>query len=261
MSNRFFMRFNLQNSVGNFPATARTGAALLGAEEREIGAYLAEFDEIQSRRVERLRQICDEEVRVLRAQRVLFLGDSVTSDNLGYREAVSRAAELQSVDGSVSGGTSATLLQHAEAQLRQHQPSLVSLMIGSNDSVRLGAEAIEQVSVEEYCRNVKAILGWAVRSGARILLWEILPIHEARFEASFGKQGKTQSNRRIREYNAALREVARGFGIETAAHAWLNESEYEACFDSDGIHLSVTGQESFAQRWLIAASRLMERST
>ena len=126
MPKRFFMRFNLQNGVNHFPATAEIGAALQNADSSEIQEYLDEFDTVQARRAERMREYFGDHLAVLNGKKVLFFGDSITSDNLGYRETVSRAAHLQSADGSISGGTSATILQFAKSKLIAEKPDLLS---------------------------------------------------------------------------------------------------------------------------------------
>ena len=152
------MRFNLQNSVDHFPATAEVGAVLQNADFKKIQGYLDEFETIQNQRVVRICESFDECLAVLRGKKVVFFGDSITSDNLGYRVSVSRAAQLQAVDGSISGGTSATVVQFAKMMLRQVKPDLVSQMIGTNDSVGIDSECFCQVSPDEYERNVRAIL-------------------------------------------------------------------------------------------------------
>ena len=103
MSTRFFARFNLQNSLAreSFSARADIFAAMLGKSESEIQTYLDEFEGTQWENEKYLKMLFGKELEALRGKRVLFLGDSITSDNLGYRSAVCRAAALDGIDGSV----------------------------------------------------------------------------------------------------------------------------------------------------------------
>ena len=259
MPKRFFMRFNLQNGVNHFPATAEVGAALQNATTTEIQGYLDEFERIQSDRACRLQTLFGEQLSVLNGKKVVFFGDSITSDNLGYRATVSRAAELHAVDGSISGGTSATILQFAKDTLTNAKPDLVSLMIGTNDSVGIDSESFGQVSLDEYERNVRAILSWAREVGAKILLFAVTPIHPNQFNKHFNKQSKFQSNENIERYNARLQSIARDFGIKLCEHRYFHgDTDLDRWIDRDGIHLSLDGHRQLAQCWLTHAIQLFE---
>ena len=256
MPKRFFMRFNLQNGVGHFPATAEVGAALQNADPQEIQGYLDEFENIQTARAERIGACFDKASSHLSGKKVVFFGDSITSDNLGYRETVCRVADLIGIDGSVSGGTSGTVLQFARDTLTAVKPDLVSIMLGTNDSVGIDSESFGQVSLDEYERNLRAILRWASEIGAQILLLAIPPIHQERFDRHFNAQSKFQSNANIERYNDRLRKLADEFGVELCEHRYLKaEPDLYQLIDRDGIHLSPDGHEQLALCWLTHASK------
>ena len=239
MSERFLLRFNLENHAAD-----------------EVRArYGAEFDATQTERVSRLRKAFAEELRVLRGKRVLFLGDSITSDNLGYRTSVSRAAELVATDGSVSGATTATLLPLAEARIREGQYDLISVMLGANDSVTLEKEGRGQVSLEEYAANMERILKKAKASGASVLLLGITSVHEERFAKSFLSEGKRQFLSTIARYNGQLRALSQAYGIPFLEHIWQNDDRF---LEKDGIHLTPLGQERLSEEWLVAASNIIK---
>ncbi|MBQ7336120.1 MAG: SGNH/GDSL hydrolase family protein [Clostridia bacterium] len=252
-----FVRFNLHNSLCSFPASLEVLKPLVDISEEALWEYLLEIDRIQNERVVRLQAACAKEIERLKGKRVLFLGDSITNDNLGYRVSVSRAAELESINGSISGGTSSMLVPLAK-HLIGKRPEIVSLMIGVNDSISLEKESFHQVSLEEYARNVDAILGWAKQSGAKILLFEITPILEDRFEKCFANEKKLQSNAMIQRYNRILKQISEQHQVELLPHPWLSETtELDLLYESDGIHLSVKGQERFAENWLTVATSIL----
>lgn len=255
MAVKFFARFNLHNSICREPISVKTMRPFLNMSNDEIKSMLCEMDEIQNARAEHLQKKYPSQVEILSGKKVLFLGDSITSDNLGYKETVTRAAELQAIDGSVSGGTSSIIFYEAKIFIEKQKPDLVSLMIGSNDSVSVACKDLNQVSIKEYERNVRKIVQWAKESDAKVLLFEIPPVVEERFEKSFSGQSKMQSNETVRAYNEILKEIADDNEIQLQSNRWL--SEENGLYEPDGIHLSVSGQELFAQKWLEAAAKII----
>ena len=247
----FFARFNLHHNVCSVPISEEMLQNFLQQQEADLRTMLSEVDAIQKQRAERLKQRYGSQLDGLRGKKVLFLGDSITSDNLGYRRAVTETAELVGVDGSVSGGTSSTLIQMVKRQIEKEKPDLISLMIGSNDSVSVEREDFHQVGISEYERNVSAILRWAKQQDAKILLFEIPPVVEERFAKNFSGQSKLQSNLNIERYNDVLKRLARQYEIEVVSNGWLSESK--DFFEPDGIHLSILGQKRFAENWLAVA--------
>lgn len=253
MAVAFFVRFNLHNSICSNPISVEMLRPFLNQSDGEIGVMLDEIDALQNGRAERFRKKYPEQTKALGGKKVLFLGDSITSDNLGYREAVTRAAGLRGIDGSVSGGTSSMILHEAKRLIDKEKPDLVSLMIGSNDSVSVVREDLNQVSIGEYERNVGEIVRWAKQGGAKVLLFEIPPVVEERFEKSFSGQSKMQSNETVTAYNESVKRIAQENRIELQCNRWLLEDA--ALYERDGIHLSVSGQELFAEKWLEAAAK------
>ena len=239
MSERFLIRFNLQNE----------------ATEETRREYLDEFERMQSERIDRLKNTYHGEINILRGKRILFLGDSITSDNLGYRMSVSRAAELLATDGSVSGATTDSLLPLAREKIGEARYDLISIMLGANDSVTLVKEGRNQVSLDEYVANMDKILGCAKESGASVLLLGITPVHEERFQKSFFGQNKSQTNQTVARYNHRLEELADKHGVPLMNHLWLTEDLF---LEHDGIHLTPSGQEHLSEAWLIAASKCMK---
>ena len=239
MSERFLIRFNLS----------------CRAAEEERREYLEEFKRIQDERIRRLGEKLGRETELLRGKRVLFLGDSITSDNLGYRTSVSRVAELCATDGSVSGATSADLLPLAKKRIDEMRYDLISVMLGANDSVELIGEERNQVSLDKYAANMEEILGRAKESGASVLLFAITPVHEERFEKSFSDQKKRKSNETVAAYNHRLCEIAEKLEIPLIPHKWLNDGIF---LEKDGIHLTSPGQERLSEAWLVAASNIIK---
>lgn len=260
MAGEFFIRFNLQNSICQYPTSfAILRPMVHDMSDAELQAFLDKIESVHAQRAEKLKNAYAEEIAVLRGKKVLFLGDSITSDNFGYRRTVTRAAELNALDGSVSGGTSSAVLHSAKMQLQAFKPDIVSVMIGTNDSVSIGREDLFQVSIKEYGRNVKAIVDWSINAGASVALFEIPPVHEERFKKSFAAQYKLQSNGNIARYNCVLKNIANEYGISLLSNAWIADKgdDCDWLFEPDGIHLSLKAQELFAEKWLESVARII----
>ena len=255
MGVKFFIRFNLHNSICRDPLTPRHLRAHLELSDDLLLEQIRLIEDIQKERTERVKSSLSTDISRLLGKRVLFAGDSVTSDNLGYRGTVTRAASLDANDLSVSGGVSSMIIHDVIGAVKNSRPDILSLMIGSNDSVSISNDGFCQVSLYEYSRNVEKMVECAVENGVRVILFEIPPICEPRFEKNFSSQGKTQSNINIARYNAELKKTADRFGIELVPNGWLSDNENN--YEPDGIHLSLSAQEQFAARWLAAAARLV----
>ena len=257
MVGEFFIRFNLHNSVCNYPASFDVLRPLVDISDSELQAFLDKIEDIHTQRAEMLSQSHAKEITALCGKKVLFLGDSLTSDNFGYRRTVTKAAKLEALDGAVSGGTSSTILHSSKMQLNSFKPDIVSIMIGANDSVSVDREELHQVGIEEYSRNVRAMVEWSLNAGASVLLFEISPVHEERFTKSFTSQYKLQSNDNIKMYNCVLKNIANEYRIPLFSHTWIAKEDVNSLYEPDGIHLSLRGHELFAKNWLTSAAKII----
>lgn len=220
--------------------------------KEEVKAQLAAYELIHAERILRLPRSLD--LSPLLGKRVVFVGDSITSDNIGYRLTVTRAARLRAFDTSLSGGKTNNILEDAKAAITGESPDLVSIMIGANDSPIKGEPLKHGVELPQYTENLREIVASAAAVGAKILLLEITPIHEANFAAHYEGKQKFQTNKNIEEYNRAVRAIAAEFGATVLQNGWLGAAED---FEKDGIHLSDSAQERLAVRWLETALQIM----
>jgi hypothetical protein len=135
------------------------------------------------------------------------------------------------------------------------KPDIVSLMIGTNDSI--GMESVEnsQVSIDEYARCIGLILKWATESGAKVILFEIPPVHEERFNKCFNPNSKFQTNENIKKYNDALRKVASVYSVSVISNECYLQNMDEN-YEPDGAHLSTKCHEIHAKRWIEETAKL-----
>lgn len=253
---KFFIRFNNNVDLDSDQVDSATLARLSGKDEEAVRAAMESIEADQTQRVKTLREEAGASLSGLKGLKTVFLGDSITKDHLGYRRAVTRAAELDARNLAVSGSYSTMLLHNACRYLKSLSPDLVSLMSGGNDSALLGEERLPCVSPSEYKRNISAFLRWSLEVGAKVLLFEVTPVHEARFKERYCQKNKYQTNENIAKYNAVLQELSQEFGIPLHSNQWLLEDP-DTYFEPDGIHLSKEGHDLFAQKWLAAAIKII----
>lgn len=234
MADSFNVRFNLSF---NYPP-------------KEMKEIYASYERIHNERILRL----PDTFRALYGKRVVFVGDSITSDNLGYRTTVTRAARLIAYDTSLSGGKSSGILENAKKTIKEVAPDIVSVMIGANDSPLKGEQLKHGTALDDYAANVREIVTAALEVGAKVMLFEITPVHEENFAAHYQGKQKYQTNENIGKYNAALAAIAKECGVTLLQNGWLGDA---ADFENDGIHLSEAAQEKFAVRWLAAATKII----
>lgn len=78
------------------------------------------------------------------------------------------------INAGVGGNNSRALLARLDEDVLSHDPSLVIIMVGTNDA--LNSEAL--VPLDEYRENLELLVGRCIASGSRVLLATIIPFHE-----------------------------------------------------------------------------------
>lgn len=157
--------------------------------------------------------------------RVLALGDSLTAEN-GAKSWPAQLAGLTGVQviGAGRGGER----QGAGAGrlgglLAAHDPDIVLWMEGTND---IGAG----FSAAGIAANVARAKAACAATGATLVVMTIPPF----------VKGASSANGAVQAYNAALRSAAAAAGVRVV-DVYSAIVGCTSCFDSDGIHLSVSG--------------------
>lgn len=255
MSDQFYIRFNLHKS-GVWRDDPWFTPDLFQMTQEEGEAYIRECEELTAQAGEGLKESYPEEVKIMDGKQVVFLGDSITSDRFSYRSIVTKGANLNAQDGSVSGTTSSALLISAYDYLKQCDGKLVSILLGANDSLEFGVgEKIPFVSAPEFERNLSAMVTWAKICGGQILLIEIPPVIEHLFRKRY-EESRIHTNERVKEYNEIVRRIAKEEQVALLETSWLAEEKEN--FEQDGIHLSPKGHEKLAAKWLCLAVTLQK---
>lgn len=251
MSKRFFIRFNLHKS--NFePADEPTSIkSFIDINDDEINEIFEEFEEIQKARSERVKKKCEDCISRISGKKVVFVGDSITSERLGYRTTVSLAADLDALDSAISGATTSSIRDYSVGKMRSFSPDVVSIMLGSNDSLGVDDRVFYNVSPSEYKRNLEVIVKRAAELGAMVMLMEMPYICPEKFKAEMDKENRFQSNEVVDMYNEIVGELAEKYGTILMRNDWMREVEdYPSLFEPDGLHLSLKGHEMMAEIYI-----------
>jgi lysophospholipase L1-like esterase len=176
-------------------------------------------------------------------ERVVFVGDSIT-DGHTYpqlvRQALADAGRKVPVciNAAVAGDTAHGMRQRLERDVLPHRPTLVTFSAGINDVLR-------KVSLAAYEADVTAI--------AERLRAEKIPL--LILTTSILGPKHAEADRRLDEFNAALRRVARKFGCRVAE---LNRPMQAAraagreVLETDQVHPNWEGQRLIARAVLDA---------
>jgi lysophospholipase L1-like esterase len=78
------------------------------------------------------------------------------------------------INAGVGGNNSRALLARLKEDVLSHDPSLVIIMVGTNDALNSGA----LVPLDEYRENLDSLVGRCIASGSRVLLATIISFHE-----------------------------------------------------------------------------------
>ena len=242
---KFFIRFCLQRMEGaleeNFPYEC-----IMDASKKEILSFLDECDSWQQKQADRISLTMN--LAELNGKKVLFVGDSLTADRLGYRGIVTKAAKLTGYNAAISGAISTDMFRYLKDHIQKFNPDIVSIMIGTNDSLIIADEK-NLVSKEEYDCNLEKIIDISKESGAKIIISTIPPTDEERFKSP----NKSNNNHNIGIYCDIIRNKAKKYGIILNDFAeFVKVLSLEQIIEDDGIHLTKQGQVYLAESWLNA---------
>jgi lysophospholipase L1-like esterase len=126
---------------------------------------------------------------------------------------------------AVGGYTAADLIANEVPEIAPYKPTFISLQVGANDIVN-------NVSIEAYRANVRAILDASVKSGARVV---VLPQNEW-FRSPEGiNYGGTADKRDA--YDAVLIEETKAKGAELVdLRALYRQHADKKLWAADGLH-------------------------
>ena len=176
-------------------------------------------------------------------ERIVFVGDSIT-DGHTYPQLVRQALEdagLRApvcINAAVAGDTAAGMRKRLERDVLPHRPSLVTLSAGINDVLRKVSPAAYEADVTAIAERLKA-----AKIPLLILTTSVLgPKH-------------ADADKRLDEFNAALRRVAKKYSCRVAEVNTLMrkaQADGRAVLEEDQVHPNWEGQRLIARAVLNA---------
>jgi lysophospholipase L1-like esterase len=151
-------------------------------------------------------------VAVKKGDKIAFLGDSITAGGQkknGYVDLVIRALnqeglEVTSVGAGKSGHRSNDMLARLDSDVISQKPQWMLLSCGVNDvwhfKLRLGKRTFTGVPLEDYKKNITAIIDKAQAAGIKVMILTATMI---------GEDPERELNKNLIPYNAFLKEIAK----------------------------------------------------
>ena len=132
MSKEFFLRFSLQQMGGCMSLDVYDVKDAIDATSEEMDLILNKFKNSVAKRSDALKQKYN--LDKIKGKKVLFVGDSITADKMGYRNVLCNVASLDGMCLAYSGATSTDMYRFVNERICIFEPDIVSVMIGTNDS-------------------------------------------------------------------------------------------------------------------------------
>jgi len=172
--------------------------------------------------------------------KVLVIGDSIS---MGYTPVLQKelAGEAEVEHNPENGGDTARILANIDAWIAAVRPNLICLNSGLHDIKRDRATGKNQVPLDAYKRNLRAILR-KIRPARSPVIWiSTTPVIEERHRVS---RDFDRFNADIDAYNAAARAIADKADIPVIElHDVAVGLRLETMLEKDGVHFTDEGYE------------------
>lgn len=179
---------------------------------------------------------------------VVLVGDSI---RLGYAPVVAEAlrGRAEVVSPAENGGDSANVLAHLDDWVIRRKPAVVYLNAGLHDLKTDPQTGAKQVGLDDYKRNLAAILGRLDReTSARIIVATTTPVIDERHAAR--KAGFDRRETDVAAYNAAARAVAARSPVTAVddLHALVERLGPADALGPDGTHFTPAANRALGER-------------
>ena len=245
---KFFIRFIMQRSLGAFDDNNFNYEYFMDGSQEEIDEFIKECDEWQKTQADILAKKFD--LHKLHNKKILYVGDSITADRLGYRGITTFAAKFNAYNAAISGAHSTDMLRYLYDHIKISKPDIISVMIGTNDALII-ANGKNVVSPEEYRHNLSEIIRISKETGAVVIVSTLPPANEKLFAENFDTNSSKLTNDSIDRLSAIIRDEAKNKNVILNDVAKiLKHYDVNKIIEKDSIHLTKLGQSIFAENWI-----------
>jgi lysophospholipase L1-like esterase len=145
-------------------------------------------------------------------------------------------------NSGIAGDNTRNLLSRIESECAARSPDIIIIGIGSNDSANEDNEI--SVPLEEFGDNLQSIITSAKEFCDHVVFLSLGPVNESQTSPVEWDSSLSYSNKRIKEYGAALAEVCKSNNVPIIDITdVLKDSELP-----DGLHFSPAGHEAIFQK-------------
>ena len=264
---RFNFKFNLHKTVFSIGIEDDDYArlqAVYNVDSEWMQLIVSEFAQSNALQAQCLKEKYDLSALDTRPLKILFLGDSNTSNRQSHLNILKAATKeypwLQLVDRSVSGYKSGDLFTAIHPGLLGEHADIAHIMIGSNDFRRIiDPEKLYHTSPAEFEKNVDYVVSALIKDSSRVIITTIPPFSKKKADNHFAKSNGMFDEEDRQLYNNILEKIAQRYG------AYLNQmdtlyAQYtpEALTLPDGIHLNELGHSVLAQGVVCSVLNLID---
>lgn len=254
--NHFNFKFNLHKSIFPIGIDDDDYARLqtvYNVDAEWMQQTASEFAQSNARHAGLLKEKCDLSPLGAKPLKIVFFGDSNTSNRQSYLNILKAAtkgySQLQLVDRSISGQKAGDLFTAIHPSMVGEHADIAHIMIGTNDFRRIIDQAkLYHTSPAEFEKNVDYVVSALIMDGSKVILTTIPPFSAEKAEKHFSKALGMFDEEDRQLYNSILGRIAKKHG------AYLNQmdplyAQYtpEQLTLQDGIHLSDLGHDLLAQ--------------
>lgn len=252
----FAINFNIHEIAvsANMSIPPAAEALIYGVSEADLATYQTQVDAqnaATAREIAAMPKTAAFLARFSAGQRVLFLGDSITTYRYSYARVLHHLLEPHGVtviNRAYSGYTSMHGVELTYTQCIDTQPDHVFIKYGVNDSKRFGApDSPLFVSEDDYVSNLRMIVrGFQRSTSARITLLTptqlVEPIVAA--DANIRALRIHWFNRDLRARGDIIAQIAAEMGTEWVdLRDCLGDPPDAALYCPDGLHPNIEGEK------------------
>lgn len=249
----FQVRFNFQNMLRQqiHPYDYERIANILDITPEDAKTAMESFDFANAQAAREIAAGSDPEKWRDKKARIVFLGDSITSDRMSYlnilKKVFQRCGGIELMDSSVSGWRSGDVLQELYGSVLSKEADMVVFALGTNDIRRIYGRC-NVTSRKEFARNMDLIFD--ALKGRQLIANTIPPFHTERIQNAYGTLGWSFESGDLKTCNRILQKAACKHSVI------LNDMRQEFqnavrggldVFHEDGLHLNGEGQKMIAQ--------------
>ena len=252
---QFNFKFNLHKSllpIGIDDHDLSRLSVVYGTDSEWLRKEAALIEQANARCAARLETQFNLSALTGKQAKIIFLGDSITSDRQSYlnilKQALSGSTGLKLVDLSISAQKSVDLFTGIYPDIIAQRADIAHIMIGTNDVRRIDDERrLYHTSPAEYEKNMDFVIGALIKGGSSVILSTIPPFSREKASRHFagGYVLYLEEDRRL--YNEILTQLAQKHHVvlNQMDEAYSKYTAEELTLD-DGIHLNALGQELLA---------------